>query len=127
MTSYSLGPALVIVSTLGLPGALSPQRRRGSVKASEVIKGDKVGARGANERAASCSSLGEKEYGGAARRRKSRDMRIRSVRGPGLHQGVLSTARRGVRRVIAQDSEHKRGPSPLGRLSSVALTKNSEP
>lgn len=36
MTSYSLGPALVIVSTLGLPGALSPQRRRRSVKASEV-------------------------------------------------------------------------------------------
>ena len=52
---------------------LSPQRRRGSVKASEVIKGDKVGAREANGRAASCSSLGKREYGGAARRRKSRD------------------------------------------------------
>lgn len=111
MTSYSLGPALVIVSTLGLPGALSPQRRRGSVKASEVIKGDKVGAREANGRAASCSSLGEREYGGAARRRKSRDMQIRSVRGPGLHQGVVSIARGGVRRVSLR-TQNTRGGCP---------------
>ena len=90
-------------------------------------KGDKVGARRTGGRAASCSSLGEREYSGVARRRKSRDMQIRSVRGPGVHQGVVTTARGRVRRVIAQDSEHKRGPSPLGRLSSVALTKNSEP
>lgn len=51
----------------------------------------------------------EREYGGAARRRKSRDLQIRSSWGPGLHQGVVSTARGGVRRVIAQVSDHRGG------------------
>lgn len=85
--------------------------RRRSVKASEVIKGDKVGARGADGRAASCSSLGEREYGGVATGRKSRNLQIRSVWGPGLHQGVVSTARGGVRKVIPQDSDNREGRS----------------
>lgn len=98
------------------------------LRSVRLDKGDKVGARGADGRAASCSSLGEREFGGVARRRKSRDLQIRSAWGPGLHQGVVSTARGGVRRVIAQVSDHRGGPSPLGRLSSVALTNNfSEP
>lgn len=91
-------------------------------------KGDKVGARGADGRAASCSSLGEREYGGVARRRESRDLQIRSAWGPGLHQGVVSTGTWACEKGHRSGLRPQRGLSPLGRLSSVALTNNfSEP
>lgn len=91
-----------------------------------LSKGDKVGTRGADGRAASCSSLGERVWWGSHREEEQKH-RSGQYGGPGLHQGVVSTARGGVK-VIPQDSDN-RGPVPLGALNhSVALTNNfSEP